>query len=161
MQNEDVEGGRRATAVMTTKRQRDLARRRREAGFTMIELLVVMVILGLLAALVAPNFFGQAEKARVKTARLQISSLSTALDAMALDTGRYPNSQEGLRSLLDPPSGMEMWDGPYVKKLPKDPWQHDYVYRGPSGQSDYEIMSYGADGSPGGEGGNADITNLD
>jgi general secretion pathway protein G len=127
----------------------------------MIELLVVMVILGLLAALVAPNFFGQASKARVKTARLQISNLSTALDALALDTGRYPTQQEGLRALLDPPSGMDMWDGPYLKKLPKDPWNHDYVYRGPQGDNDYEIMSYGADGSPGGEGDNADITNLD
>jgi len=144
-----------------TKRKHDDDRKRRQAGFTMIELLVVMVILGLLAALVAPNFFGQAEKARVKTARLQIANLSTALDAMALDTGRYPSAQEGLRALLDPPSGMDMWDGPYLKKLPKDPWNHEYVYRGPQGSSDYEILCYGADGSPGGDGGNADISNLD
>lgn len=142
-------------------RGRSAARRDREAGFTMIELLVVMVILGLLAALVAPNFFGQAEKARVKATRLQIANISTALDALALDTGRYPSGQEGLRSLLDPPSGMEMWDGPYLKKLPKDSWQHEFVYRGPQGSSDYEILSYGADGSPGGEGGNSDISNLD
>jgi general secretion pathway protein G len=80
---------------------------------------------------------------------------------MALDTGRYPSPQEGLESLLDPPSGMEMWDGPYLKKLPKDPWNHDYVYRGASGTQNYEILSYGADGSPGGEGGKADISNLD
>lgn len=142
-------------------KQRESSRRSREAGFTMIELLVVMVILGLLAALVAPNFFGQASKARVKTARLQIANLSTALDALALDTGRYPTAQEGLRALLDPPSGMDMWDGPYLKKLPKDPWNHDYVYRGASGNSEYEILSYGADGSPGGEGDNADISSLD
>ena len=144
-----------------SKEERRLERARRQAGFTMIELLVVMVILGLLAALVAPNFFGQASKARVKTARLQIANIGTALDALALDTGRYPSGQEGLRALLDPPSGMEMWDGPYLKKLPKDPWNHDYVYRGPQGASQYEILSYGADGSPGGEGDNADITNLD
>lgn len=143
------------------KRRHDDDRARREAGFTMIELLVVMVILGLLGALVAPNFLGQAGKARVKTARLQIANLSTALDAMALDTGRYPSAQEGLRALLDPPSGMDMWDGPYLKKLPKDPWNHDYVYRGPQGASDYEILSYGADGSPGGDDDNADISNLD
>ncbi len=136
-------------------------RRRSERGFTMIEILVVMVILGLLAALVAPNFFGQAEKARVKAARLQISSLGTALQALALDTGRYPNAQEGLGALLDPPSGMDMWDGPYIKKIPKDPWNHDYVYRGGSGDAEYEIMSYGSDGSPGGEGGGADISSLD
>lgn len=142
-------------------RQDDVQRRRGQDGFTMIELLVVMVILGLLAALVAPNFFGQASKARVKTTRLQIANLSTALDAMALDTGRYPNGQEGLRALLDPPSGMDMWDGPYIKKLPKDPWNHEYVYRGPQGSSDYEIFSYGADGSPGGDGDGADISNLD
>jgi general secretion pathway protein G len=127
----------------------------------MIEILVVMVILGLLAALVAPNFFGQAEKARVKAARLQIANLGTALDAMALDTGRYPSAQEGLEALLDPPGGMEMWDGPYLKKLPKDPWNHEYVYRGGSGNSQYEILSYGADGSPGGDGGSADISSLD
>lgn len=136
-------------------------RRRSERGFTMIEILVVMVILGLLAALVAPNFFGQAEKARVKTARLQIANLSTALDAMALDTGRYPSAQEGLEALLNPPGGMDMWDGPYLKKLPKDPWNHEYVYRGGSGNSQYEILSYGADGSPGGDGGSADISSLD
>lgn len=144
-----------------TKRRDDERRRRQQSGFTMIELLVVMVILGLLGALVAPNFFNQAGKARVKTTRLQITNLSTALDAMALDTGRYPNSQEGLEALLDPPSGMDMWDGPYLKKLPKDPWGHEYVYRGPDGGSDYEIISHGADGSPGGDGDNADISNLD
>jgi general secretion pathway protein G len=136
-------------------------RRRRQGGFTMIELLVVMVILGLLAALVAPNFFGQAGKAGVKTARLQIANLSTALDAMALDAGRYPSSQEGLDALLNPPSGMPMWDGPYFKKMPRDPWGNEYVYRGPDGGGDYQILSYGADGRPGGDGDNADISNLD
>lgn len=143
------------------KRQEQTTRRRREAGFTMIELLVVMMILGLLAALVAPNIFGQASKARVKTARLQIANLGTALDAMALDTGRYPSASEGLGALLDAPSGMDMWDGPYLKKMPKDPWNHEYVYRGPGGGGDYEILCYGADGSPGGDGDNGDISNLD
>lgn len=144
-----------------SKRQYDETRVRREAGFTMIELLVVMVILGLLAALVAPNFVNQGAKARVKTAKLQIANLATALDALALDTGRYPSAQEGLRALLDQPSGMDMWDGPYMKKLPKDPWNHDFLYRSGNGGNDYEILSYGADGSPGGDGDNADISNLD
>ena len=143
---------------MTTHKQ---DRKDRESGFTMIELLVVMVILGLLAALVAPNVFRFGAKGRISAAKSQIASLTTALDAMALDTGRYPNAQEGLRSLLDAPSGMDMWDGPYLKKMPKDPWNHDYVYRGPQGSQDYEILSYGADGAPGGEGDNSDISNLD
>mgnify|MGYP003348425235 CR=1 FL=1 len=116
---------------------------------------------GWLAALVAPNFFREGAKARVKTAKLQIANISTALDAMALDTGRYPTAQEGLRALIEAPSGMERWDGPYLKKLPKDPWSNDYVYRGPQGSSSYEILCYGADGSPGGDGDNADLSNLD
>lgn len=146
----------------TTRNQgRNRERRRRQSGFTMIELLVVMVILGLLAALVGPSLVGQAGKARTKTARLQIANFSTALDAMALDTGRYPTAQEGLEALLDPPSGMDMWDGPYLKKLPKDPWNRDYVYRGGRGSDDYEILSYGSDGSPGGDGDAADVSNLD
>ncbi|HYC53351.1 MAG TPA: type II secretion system major pseudopilin GspG [Candidatus Binatia bacterium] len=136
--------------------------RERQSGFTMIELLVVMVILGMLAALVAPNFFQNVGKARAKTARVQIANLSTALDAMALDTGSYPNSQQGLDALLDAPNGMDMWDGPYIKKLPRDPWGNEYVYRGPDGgRGDYEIMSYGADGSPGGDGDAADVSNMD
>jgi len=127
----------------------------------MIEMLVVLVILGLLAALVGPSMFGQASKARVKTTRLQIANFSTALEAMALDTGRYPTAQEGLGSLLDPPGGMDMWDGPYLKKLPRDAWNHDYVYHAPQGSSDYEILSYGADGSPGGDGNGRDISSTD
>lgn len=145
---------------MTNQKHKDNSARR-QAGFTMIEILVVMMILGLLAALVAPNIFGQASKARVKVARLQIANLGTALDAMALDTGRYPSASEGLGALLDSPSGMDMWDGPYLKKLPKDPWNNDYVYRGPQGTAEYEILCYGGDGSPGGDGDNADISSLD
>ncbi len=128
-------------------------RRDRRAGFTIVELLVVMVILGLLAGLVAPNFFGQAEKAREKTAQVQIRNLSVALDALALDTGRYPSGGDGLRALLDKPGDMDMWDGPYVKSLPKDPWGKEYQYEGPSGDDSgtYNIVSLGPDGRPSGD----------
>ena len=145
---------------MTKNRTRG-ARRRRDAGFTLVEVMVVMVILGLLASLVLPNFFGQASKARVKTARVQISSLGTALDAFALDTGRYPSDSEGIDALISQPSGLDMWDGPYLKKIPKDPWGHEYKYSGPSGGTDYELKSLGSDGSPGGDGDGADISSLD
>jgi general secretion pathway protein G len=124
----------------------------RTAGFTLVELLVVMVILGMLASLVLPNFFGAAAKARVKTAKVQMSSLSATLDAFALDVGRYPTDQEGLEALVTQPAGLKTWDGPYLKKdVPKDPWGNDYEYHGPSSAGDYEILCYGKDGKPGGD----------
>ncbi len=132
-----------------------------QSGFTLVELLVVMVILGLLASLVLPNFFGQAAKARVKTTRVQIANLATALDALALDTGRYPSTQEGLEALVQAPSGLDMWDGPYMKRLPKDAWNRAFNYAGPNTGWDYEVTSYGADGAPGGEADSADISNND
>ncbi len=138
-----------------------VGRRAAEAGFTIVELLVVMVILGLLAALVAPNFFDTGRKARVKITRTQISSLSTAMDAFGLDLGRYPSSQEGLEALLDAPSDAKMWDGPYMKKLPKDAWGNDFAYNGPSSGDDYEILSYGADGRQGGDDDASDISSND
>ena len=122
-------------------------RRDRRAGFTLVELLVVMVILGLLASLVLPNVFGQAEKARVKTARVQITTLGTALDAFALDVGRYPSGGEGLDALVSAPAGVDRWDGPYIKKkVPKDPWGREFEYSEPQSAGDYEIKSLGADG---------------
>ncbi len=139
------------------------ARDRRRNGFTLIEILLVMAILGMLALMVLPNVVGQAEKARVKTALTQIATLGTALDSFALDVGRYPTTQEGLDALVEPPSGLRMWDGPYTnKKIGLDPWANAYQYEGPEGdRGSYLLLSYGADGRPGGEGRNADISNLD
>lgn len=136
-------------------------RRRRQQGFTLIELLVVMVILGLLASIVAPNVFNASGKARVQTAKTQISTIATTLDAFALDTGRYPNSSEGLEALVGAPSGLTRWDGPYMKKIPNDPWGNPYQYKAPTDGSNYEVKSLGADGSQGGDDKNADISNND
>ncbi len=135
---------------------------KRQRGFTLIEILLVMAILGMLAAMVLPNIVGSAEKARIKTAQTQIASLGTALDAFALDVGRYPDSQEGLEALVQAPQGMRMWAGPYLNKsLPMDPWGNPYEYTGPDrGNTGYELISYGADGRSGGEGGDGDISNL-
>ncbi len=132
------------------------------SGFTLIELLVVMVIIGLLAALVAPRFIRQEEKAKVKAARAQIELLGTALDTFRLDAGRYPTTQEGLEALRRKPGGLTGWDGPYLKKrVPMDPWRKPYIYRSPGQNGPYDIISHGADGSPGGEGDDQDITSWE
>jgi len=132
------------------------------SGFTLIELLVVMVIIGLLAALVAPRFIRQEEKAKVKAARAQVELLGTALDTLRLDAGRYPTTQEGLEALRRRPGGLEGWDGPYLKKdVPLDPWRKPYIYRSPGQNGPYDLISHGADGSPGGEGDDQDITSWE
>jgi general secretion pathway protein G len=136
--------------------------RNNKKGFTLIELLVVMVIIGLLAALVGPRFIRQEEKAKVKAAKAQIELLSTALDTFRLDVGRYPTSQEGLEALRSQPGGVERWDGPYLKKeVPLDPWGKAYVYKSPGDHGPFDIISYGADGAPGGDGDNHDVTSWD
>ena len=135
---------------------------RNRHGFTLIELLVVMVIIGLLAALVGPRFIRQEEKAKIKAAKAQIELLGTALDTFRLDVGRYPSSQEGLEALRTKPGGVERWDGPYLKKdLPLDPWGKAYVYKSPGEHGAFDIVSYGADGAPGGEEDNRDITSWE
>jgi general secretion pathway protein G len=139
-----------------------MEKRRRKAGFTLIELLVVMLILGLLAALVGPKLFGKVGKSKIKAAKAQIALLEDALDTFRLDVGRYPTTEEGLQALVEQPSGVEKWDGPYLKKkVPKDPWGHDYVYKCPGEHGDYDLYSLGADGQEGGEGENADVTSWD
>jgi general secretion pathway protein G len=135
---------------------------RTNSGFTLVELLVVMIIIGLLAALVGPRFIRQDEKAKVKAAKAQIELLSTALDTFRLDVGRYPSSQEGLEALRTQPGGVERWDGPYLKKdVPLDPWGKAYVYKSPGDHGPFDILSYGADGTAGGDGDNRDITSWE
>lgn len=126
------------------------------AGFTLIELMVVMIILGLLAALVVPKMFGKLEKAKTNAAYAQIELLGTALDSYRLDTGRYPATLNGL---ISKESTDEGWNGPYLKKgeIPKDPWNNDYIYVTPGVHGEYDLYSYGADKSEGGEGDNQDI----
>jgi len=129
----------------------------RSAGFTLIELLIVMIILGLLAALVAPKMFQKVGSSRQKAAKAQISMLATALDAFRLDVGRYPTTDQGLNALRTNP-GHGAWDGPYMsKEIPKDPWGQDYVYQCPGEHGDYDLYSLGADKQEGGEGENADV----
>ena len=127
-------------------------------GFTLIELLIVMVIISLLAAFVAPRFFGQEKKAKQRGAKGQISLLESAVDTYRLDIGRYPTTEQGLAALRERPDGIDKWDGPYLRKeLPLDPWGNPYVYESPSEHGEYAITSYGADGMPGGEGDDMDI----
>ena len=135
----------------------------RDGGFTLIELVIVMAIIALLAALVGPRLFGQLSESRVKTTRAQIELLATALDSFRLDIGRYPAQEEGLTALVTKPRGLETWSGPYLRKraLPKDAWQRDFVYAVPAtmGGIEYDLYSFGADGAPGGEGEDADVGN--
>ena len=143
-----------AAALRAARRSAD-----RQAGFTLIELLVVLVIIGLLATLVAPNFIGQSEKAKPKAARVQLENLRNALDMFQLDGGRYPTTEEGLESLRVRPNSAPRWAGPYLRdEIPVDPWSRPYVYRSPGeGGGNYDIGSYGADGRAGGDQLNADI----
>jgi general secretion pathway protein G len=132
------------------------------AGFTLIELIVVVAIIGLLAGLVVPQFIKQEEKATAKAVKAQIELLGTALDTFRLDVGRYPNSQEGLQALNQRPGGVDRWDGPYLKKeLPNDPWGKPYIYKSPGDHGPYDILSYGADGVPGGQDNNRDISSWE
>jgi len=132
--------------------------RKKQRGFSLIELLIVMIILGLLASLVGPRLFRHVDDARVGTARSQIELLGTALDSYRLDVGTYPTSEQGLDALRREPSGIRNWNGPYLTRdIPRDPWGNEYRYRYPGEHGDYDLWSYGADGQPGGEGENAEI----
>src|SRR5271169_1053121 len=128
-----------------------------EKGFTLVELLVVLVILGLLAALVGPQLFPKLGKGKQGAAKAQIELFDQALDQFRLDVGRYPTTQEGLNALVTNP-GVEKWEGPYLKKgLPNDPWGRPYHYASPGSHGEFDIVSYGRDGNPGGDGEDKDI----
>jgi general secretion pathway protein G len=137
-----------------------LQRRTWHSGFTLLELLVVIVIIGLLAAYVGPKYFSQLGKSEVTIARAQIESFEKSLDTFRLDVGRYPTTEEGLGALMiAPPATAGKWNGPYLKKgVPPDPWGHPYQYRAPGSKGEYDIVSTGKDGQPGGTGENADIS---
>jgi general secretion pathway protein G len=130
-------------------------------GFTLLELLVVMVILGLLAGYVAPKYFAQVGKSETKAARAQIEALEKSFDMYRLDTGHYPSTEQGLQALVVRPPNEPKWNGPYLKKaVPMDPWGRPYMYKFPSEHGiDYDIVSLGKDGRPGGEADNADVSN--
>ncbi|MDD4355733.1 MAG: type II secretion system major pseudopilin GspG [Smithellaceae bacterium] len=139
----------------------------REAGFTLIELMVVIVILGLLAGIILPRFMGESDKAKQQTARIQIAGIETALKMYKLDNGSYPTTEQGLKALVEPPTSGNLpknWrKGGYLekRKVPKDPWKNEFVYVCPGSHGDFDIISYGGDGEPGGEDFDKDINNWE
>ena len=137
-----------------------VARRHKARGFTLLELLVVMVIIGLLAGYVAPRYFSQIGKSEVKVAMAQIDALEKALDQYRLDTGHYPSQEQGLAAIMAKPANEPRWDGPYLKKgLPSDPWGSAFQYKIPGEKGEFDIVSLGKDGVRGGSGESADLRN--
>ncbi len=133
-----------------------------QKGFTLTELLVVLVIIGLLAALVGPVLYQRINPAKESVARAQIENFMSALDSYYLDIGKFPTPQQGLTALRTRQEGEQKWNGPYLKKeIPADPWGNPYVYHSPGRNGGYEVISYGADGKEGGEGDNADINSWE
>jgi general secretion pathway protein G len=129
------------------------------SGFTLLELLVVIVIIGLLAAYVGPRYFAQLGKSERSTAKAQIESFGKALDTYRLDTGRYPSTEQGLNALVTKPNDDLKWAGPYLQKtVPMDPWGRAYIYRAPGQGGDFDLLSMGKDGQVSGEGDNADVS---
>jgi len=135
-------------------------KKRSDSGFTLTELLVVLVILGLLSALIAPQVIKYLTKAKSDTAGLQIKNIMSILDLYNIDTGRYPTENEGLKALIEKPADTEFWDGPYIQKqeMLLDPWRREYLYKFPGAHGPYDLYSLGADGAEGGKGENKDST---
>jgi general secretion pathway protein G len=131
-----------------------------EEGFTLVEMLVVITIIGLIMGLIGPRVLNYLSESKVKTARIQLQSFASALDLFYLDAGRYPSTAEGLAALVRQTPGVAAWNGPYLKggSVPNDPWNHAYVYRAPGEHGPYDIMSYGSDGQEGGSGVAADLS---
>jgi general secretion pathway protein G len=148
---------------LSRKVQRQRKRRGRgEDGFTLVEMLVVITIIGMIMALVGPRVLNYLSESRVKAAKIQIQSFSSALDLFYLDAGRFPNSSEGLVALVRPVSGVAAWNGPYLKggTVPNDPWGNIYVYKQPGEKDPYEIQSLGSDGQEGGTGTATDLSST-
>lgn len=135
--------------------------RKKDKGFTLIEIIIVVIIMSLIATLIVPRLFKKVEKSKKQITKTQIVMVENAVKMFKLDTGRYPTTQEGLEALMKKPDNINNWDGPYLEKgLPKDPWGREYLYVYPGKNYLFEITSLGADGQPGGEGENADIFNY-
>ncbi|MBU6463128.1 MAG: type II secretion system major pseudopilin GspG [Bradyrhizobium sp.] len=134
--------------------------RERQAGFTLVEMLVVITIIGLIMGLIGPRVLNYLSESKVKAARIQLESFASALDLYYLDAGRYPSTSEGLDALVKRTPGVSAWNGPYLRggNVPNDPWSHAYLYRSPGEHGPYDIMSYGSDGQEGGSGTAADIS---
>ena len=144
------------------RRRSTAALRSGEAGFTLVEILVVITIIGMIMAIVGPRVLNYLGESKVKAAKIQIESFSSALDLYYLDMGRYPGSSDGLTALVARPGNAPEWNGPYLKGgvVPNDPWGHPYVYRSPVERAAYEIVSFGSDGQEGGAGTAADISSI-
>lgn len=135
----------------------------RSAGFTLLELLIVMIIIGLLAALIGPKMIGRVGESRQTVAKQQVEGFGSALEMYKLDTTKYPTQEQGLEALVSEPQGVNNWKGPYLKKkfIPKDPWGNEYIYTYPGANGDYDIVSYGADGNTGGDDEDKDVASWE